>query len=466
MSQVFRTFLQTFATKGAGFVATLLGGIALSRTLGPHGKGQVDVTVMLAALLLLLAFPSLEDPQLRHLGRRIRPPATLLANGLVVALFFGAVVWGLFEFLAHDFPEIFAGRDREGNRQPADLDALRILVVAATLAIGHRMVAGWLQGLGDMKSFNLAFLSQNLTLLLGFLGLVVVAGGGPRAAIWSHAAAHLAGFSCALFFALRRPELREGPFRIAPRALLALIGDGLRLHGGAIAAFVILESDKLVLFRYRGFEVVGLYAIAVALTGHLRRLMLVPVKEVLGSQLPRLTNDEPALAAAVARATRSTLPLIALPGLLLMAGGWLAIWILYGTAFTPAWAPLLVLVPGSVFWALAVVAGYWFLGTGRFFHLTVVGLGIASTNVGLNLLFVPAYGMMAAAATSTFCYGLHIAAFTFLISRQSGLSPRALLVPRRADFALLAGVLKKVPVFGRRLAAFVSDSGEPPRPSG
>ncbi|NRA97371.1 MAG: hypothetical protein HRU14_14315, partial [Planctomycetes bacterium] len=58
---VIRTIVGTIATKGAGFVITLLVGVALFRTMGPEGKGEVDglITWM---MLLLLTYPSLEEP--------------------------------------------------------------------------------------------------------------------------------------------------------------------------------------------------------------------------------------------------------------------------------------------------------------------------------------------------------------------------------------------------------------------
>ena len=392
---------------------------------------------MFSTLLLLLAYPSLEEPQLRLVGAAKRPASVFFANALVAALLFGAFVIGVFEAIHLWAPEWLSSRDRAtGEMIPADFARLRVLVLLTPVVLVQRLVNGLLQGLRDMKAFNLVFMSQSVSLLFAVLGLVVWGGFGIGGAVASHAISWCVAASLAVWFCLRRPEIRGGPFRCDFSLLRRLVRDGIRLHGGVIAAFIILQSDQLVLNRHHGAAAVGLYTVGVALSGHLRRLIVQPVKEVVGSRLPKLMNDPPALSDAIAKSCRHTLLLVLAPALGLACFGWLAIWILYGEAFLPAYQPLLILLPGSLFWSVAVILSYWLIGSNRYGHLTLVGILVATLNLVLNLIFVPAFGMAAAAATSTLSYGVHLAIFAVMVSRGSGLPMRSFLVPERSDLGV------------------------------
>lgn len=443
---VLRTLAATFATKGAGMVLTFAVGVILSRVLGPSGRGQVDVLVNVFALLLL-SYPSLEEPQLYALGQGSRPPATLFANGLLAAAAFGALALGAAEVAIRWFPGLLEHRDRATGAVTAiDPWFLRILILAAPLEIAHRLLGGLLQGLRDMRAFNAAHLVQNGALLALAAALVAGAGLGVKGAVVAHVAAIGLGGLTAVILAARHPAVRAGPFRPDLPVLAALVGRGLRLHGGVVAAWVILQSDVLVLHRFQGQAEVGLYALAVALTGHLRRLVLQPVKEVLGSRLPAMVDDPARTAETVARTCRHTLVLGTLAALGLAAAGYPLIVAAYGRAFAASFLPLLILLPGSLLWSAAVVLSYWFIGRGRFLTLTAIGAAVGATNLGLNLLFVPRAGMMAAAWSSTACYGLHLAIFLVVLRRAAGLRPSDCLRFRREDLA----------VWGRARAAILA----------
>jgi O-antigen/teichoic acid export membrane protein len=441
---VIRTLAGTFATKGVGFVLTLLVGVMISRTLGPGGKGQVEVLVMVT-MLLLIAYPSMEEPQLYVIGRGKVRPGTLFSNALIASFLFGAFCFLVLETVIRFAPGWLTYDDRStGGRLMIEPGLLRQLLAVAPFMVAMRLCGGILQGLRDMRGFNLVFLVQNLVLALGVAALVVLGRVGIEGAVIAHMASHAAGGLTAVVLCAQRPEVRAGPRRPDAAALRHLVRDGLRIHGGVIAAFVILSSDQLILNRIRGPESVGLYATAVALTGQLRRLVVQPVKEVVGSRLPGMVGEDRRMAETLAQACRHTLLLVLAPGLALAALGYPVILVLYGARFAPAYGPLLVLLPGSVLWALAVILSYWFIGGNRLLTCTLVGVLIAATNIILNLIFIEPYGMFGAAWTSVFCYALHAAIFLALVRAFTGVGVGAFLVPRREDFQVYADAWRRI----------------------
>ena len=185
-----KTIAGTVATKGFGFVATLLIGVIMARVLGVEGKGTVDALVAWSLLLLLL-YPSLEEPQLYLLGSRSHAPATYIANGVLLSMAFGLVVWLSFEALVTYLPSLFTYRDRVTSQwQSLDTANLRLLVVMSPIVLLQRILCGVLQGLRDMRSFNRAFLIQHTVLFVGVVVAILFLRAGvfgalhPGAGFW------------------------------------------------------------------------------------------------------------------------------------------------------------------------------------------------------------------------------------------------------------------------------------------
>jgi O-antigen/teichoic acid export membrane protein len=431
---VLRTFAGTFATKGAGMVLTFLSGVIFARVLGPAGRGEADFAVSVF-LLLLLVYPSLEDPQLFLLGRKSHPPSVMFTNGVIAALLFGGLVLAAAEALIAWAPQLLEYRDRRtGLVDRVDPGLVRLIALGGPLEIARRVLGGLLQGLRDMRAFNLVHLVQNSALLLLAAALVLGGRRGVVGAVEAYLGAMVAGGLAAFVLVRRNPAVRVGPFRPDLRLLLRLLQGGLRIHLGAAAAYVIVRSDQLFLMNYHGPVVVGIYGAAVGLAGYLQKFVMQPAKEVLGSRLPQTVHDEERTVELVGKTCRHVVLLSLLPAAGLAAVGFPLIVLAYGWRFADSYWPLLILLPGSLLWAAAVMLSMWFVGRDRLLTLTGIGVFVAASNVALNAVFVPAGGALAAAATSTFCYAMHLAIFVAIIRRSTGHGASDLVIPRRADF--------------------------------
>jgi O-antigen/teichoic acid export membrane protein len=138
-------------------------------------------------------------------------------------------------------------------------------------------------------------------------------------------------------------------------------------------------------------------------------------------------------AAATALAGARTIVLI---GLVLAAAwaisGSAILYLFFGVAFQPVYAPLLVLLPGIVLLSMQRVCGPTVLRTGR--PWMMVGLltaGFAS-NLLLNLWWIPKWGLVGAAAASTVSYALSALGFLTWTARLGGGSLVA-AIPAIAD---------------------------------
>lgn len=440
-----RTLLGLIATKLGAMVFVFMAGVVAARTLGASGKGEVDVALGLFALLLLLA-PSIEEPQLILLAKEPSAAGRLAVNGLVLALVLGllvlAVWWGVFRS-GSGVVAVLMPRSGSESAPPQ----LLWLMLTAPCEILSRLLAGVLQGRRRMRSFMLVVLIRHAVVLAAMLLLVLGLDLGVTGAVQAWALGAVSAAASAAWFVFRDEELRATGLGCDLRLMRLQIGGGLRAQGAVVAVAVILNGDQLILWQFHGAASVGIYALAAAITGQLRRLMVQPVKELLGSQVQQTAHDKEVLAEAITRGVRRVLVLLLPPSLLLALVIWPALLLVYGEAFLGAAEPVWILLPGGLFWAVAVVLSWWFMGQNRFGVLTLAALAIAAVNVLLNVLLIPTHGALAAAWTSTLCYALHALLFAAAFLAGSGRGVAALWPEAREFRALWTKPLAAV--FGR-----------------
>lgn len=442
-----RTLAGLLATKLGAMVLVFLAGVVAARTLGAAGKGEVDVALSLCALLLLLV-PSIEEPQLILLAREPERARQMATNGLILAFGFGAVVFAIYWWFLGSASAVIAWIMPRATTSTAPTEMFW-LMLAAPCEILSRVLSSVLQSRRRMSQFMLVVLLRHAAVLVAMLMLVLGLGAGVRGAIQAWAMGAFVAAMCAAWYVASDGSLRAQPSGMNLRLMKLQVLGGIKAQGAMLAVSVILVGDQIILWHFHGASAVGVYALAAAITGQLRRLMVQPVKELLGSQVQHTTQDLGLLADAIALGVRRVVILLLPPSVLLAV---LIIpflrWI-YGAEFVAAAEAAWVLLPGGLAWAVAVVLSWWYMGQNRFGVLTLTACGIAALNVGLNLLLIPAHGACAAAWTSTACYAAHAALFAWTFLRASGRS-FAELCPSPREFRVLwmkplAAVLGKAP---------------------
>ena len=188
---------------------------------------------------------------------------------------------------------------------------------------------------------------------------------------------------------------RAGPFF---RAALVM---GLRAHPPLVLLFLVVKSDLLVLRLLRGAAETGIYSIA---------SQFVDIALMLPKTVAALSF------ASIARAARPAEELLRIlrptglvVGGLALALGLLGHWgivLLFGESFGGAYAALLLLLPGFVFMGLQSLLGQYFASRGFPLFLTGYWLMGLVVNLALNFLWIPEYGALAAAASSSVAYAL------------------------------------------------------------
>ena len=403
-------------------VLSVATGILLARTVGAEGKGLYTVAMTLPIMVAAIGQLGMGQALIYYLRQRVLSREQILGTLILADAVLGT---GLFVLAIWGAPELSTNLFR-------GLDPTLIWVAA--LFIPVRLVVSQLKallrGLGRMRAFSVVSTFQGAAAL----GAVLLMWAGGDLEIARILSAQLAielclvGV-CALLacrgMALPRPGLGT---------LRRLLGFGLRSH--VVYILVLLEKrfDILLVNAFLDPARVGIYTVAVGLA-QLVSLMSNSMGLVLYPRIAGASSKE--VREFLPRISRLTLLTSALLAAALLAVGQFVIWILYGGEFADAYAPLVLLLPGVIMLGLSLVCETYLRGTGRPGISSVVAALSFATNLMLNLVLIPRYGIAGAAFASSVSYSLRTAMLMVVVLRMTELRVVDLLVPRASDLRAL-----------------------------
>ena len=418
----------------ASQVAVLLAGaitsIAIARAIGPSGSGAFALSANLFAVALLVAgigikqgIVVLSGAGRWQPGEAVRDLALpLLGLGLAGAGL-GALAWAL-------------GRDGFLEGLPAG--AVPLLLGATPFGLAWQW--SWSLALGRERYEAYAVLQALPTFLALLVAVTLAIALGTTAAVVGFAAAQIVAGCAGVAWAFRF----SSPGRGAPSAgradrLRAVFRFGAFSWATELLQFVNFRFDLFFLAAYAATADVGIYSVAATATGialilpQSLSVAVMPRTAALEGAASRGELERPELDLSDARASRHTLLLLPLSGLLVGLLVVVGIPLLYGSRFDDAVGLGLILLPGTLALGLAKVFISVTMGRGRpRYSLYTVLITVPPTVAGY-LLVIPDHGATGAALVSTASYLLS-ALVSFLWFRHvTGIPARDALIPRADD---------------------------------
>lgn len=375
------------------YAATLL----LARLLGADGYGAYAFALAWVNLLIIPALFGMETLALREVARGQALGEHALIRGtvqftsrvaLAVALVISVAVY-LALWVVPRWPS------------PELNSALRAGIWLLPLLAGTRVLSASVRGLQRIVLAQIPVLLVIPFVLLLALVVVVVLGRGLdfEKALWLHISAAAVGLvSAAAIWARSWPQrLFRRQAHLRTRAWLAsalafmLIGSSYVIN---------LEMDRVMLGSMMGAEAVGIYAIA-ARNAALVELFMLAVNMALAPYVAeRFAKEDLRQLQSTVTSVARIVVVCTIPAALLMIALSPHLLALFGPAFVQGESVLIVLVVGYVLAVLAGSAGTILSMTGHEKNVVLVLALSVATNVGLNLLLIPRYGMLGAAAAT------------------------------------------------------------------
>ena len=442
--------LGVFAGRVAGVMSTqvVLFGLAfvssflLSALLGPTLKGELVAVITVPGMIVAVGMFGLPSAINYFAGRGYSIPSLeRLAYGFSLTFAAGlfALVWVLLPVLERS---LF-------HAAPDNL--LRIVLLTLPLATLSALGVGILYGRQKVKSWNLI----QLVMAGVSLALVIVLVGGLRLGVEGAVAGtivvNVATVTLILITVRRLSQANPGGPQASPRAVAAY---GARGYPSSITGYFHYRADTyliqaLILSAVSARQMLGLYSVAVTMA----ELVFYVPDSVGVIFLPRIAGatveDSNRMLGRVGRLTTLLTVVVAL---ILVPVAIVGIRVVL-PAYSDCLPAFLVLLPGAVSFSVAKVMISFLGGRGRPGLISVGTILSLITNVALNVVLIPVYGIVGAALASLISYTLQAALAVAFASRLSGQSPLSLFVPGREEVVLFLGTLWRLwgaaPILGR-----------------
>jgi O-antigen/teichoic acid export membrane protein len=413
--------LATVANQLFVFALTAAATLFTARALGPHGKGQYTLAVLIPMLAVVFGRMGIGhavnffSPRTRR-GRLIIN-TIMLSTGLsllTTALVLPAAL--LLEKIL--FKDIGRG-----------LIFLSILGIPLNMLCGH--MTGLLQSLYPITCRN-RIASVQAAANLGLLFLLVAE---MRLGVHGAVAASMISVALAIVLAWVRLFRDFVPGDSHPDLCLMrnLLRFGFKSHIGNVLKDLSYRGDILILSCFLPTSSIGFYAAAVNLAE-----MIWKIPDAIGMVLLPIVAK---MDAATARKSIPPVSRMVLIAVSVLCAGILAInqqmvALLFGTDYLPSCSALRILLPGILSFSVWKILANTMVGLGYPAEYSITTTVALAVMVSLDLLFIPFLGIDGAALASTISYLCATLLMMFYYARITKTRISALIIPTRSDISI------------------------------
>lgn len=414
----------TFTTGILSLITGLGTSVILARTLGPEGRGVYAMAALLPSLIVTFGNLGIGPATVYYVARDEFRRQEILGNNVLLSLgisgigiLAGLVV--IFFFREIVFPGVAMGY-------------LLLALVLVPVEVFFSYVRHVLLGAQRIKEFNYLQIAQSV-FFLGFIALALL---GLRAGVTGAILAGLLSWIVVDALVLRQAKRVAGgiKFVLNTSYIKRATTYGAQAHLSNILGFLNYRVDLFLVNSFLGPAAVGLYAVGVGLVEKLWMISHA-ASTVLFPRVAAETDEQRRreFTPLVARTVLWTTSLGALT--LALLSRWIVL-LLYSEAFLPAVDALQALLVGIVALSAGRVLSNDIAGRG-FPALNIYTGGAAvATNIALNLLWIPRYGIVGAAWASTVSYTVSFLGALFFYCRLSGNRWTKVILPQRTDWGI------------------------------
>jgi O-antigen/teichoic acid export membrane protein len=437
-----RNVLSTFGTEVVAIGLNMVLGIVTARLLGPDGRGILTLVMTLPITLVHLADLGVSQANIYMIARQRRPAGLVASNSAVIALvsgsFIAAVLW-LARGMVQD--TLFRGL-------PVPYYGAILLLIPLFLL--HNYWNAMLRALERFTLFNLVRLVMPVALLISITPALVISRGSIEWATAAYLVATLVAVGIGLLVVARHVHPQPSFEGALARGSLAY---GLKSYVQNLMAHLTYRLDIYLVAAFLEPADVAYYSIAVSIAE-----VAWHIPNSVGAVLfPRLSNEnEDRIHPLTAEVCRHTFAITALAMVAITAVGVVGIPLIYGVEYRPAIYPLLALGPGIVVMSLYKVLTRNFSSRDRQEISIVAALAALIVNVSLNVILIPALGVIGAAFASLIGYCTASAVLLVGFCRESHLPLHQVLILQPGDLRRLAALARpaRSRVASERVPAF------------
>lgn len=394
-----------------GFCITIL----LGRYLGANSLGlyRMSSTVLwIITLVAAIGIPAAIVKYAAEVKGDREKLSQVISSGVFTSLISGIIFIATFYFLSGIFAQIF--------KMPELSFLLRILAFVFPFTLVSGILLAMFNGLREMKKYNIATIFQSF-LLIFFTLVLFKFGFGVNGAV--AAIVFSAIGDCALLMWFSR-----GYFVLTLKNYLSMTKKlttfGFQIFGATIINQINYQADTIFIGYFLTAAHVGQYAVAVGLS---RFFWLIPnaIQTITYPATSEywIEDNQKALQKMIDKSMKYSTCLLFPIGIGVGVFAQDIIVFIFGDGFIDAVLPLKILIIGTIIQGSTIrVIGSSLAGVGRPDISLKLVLVSATTNIVLNALLIPYYGIIGAAFTTTCSLLLNTVLGLFFIMRILGVN--------------------------------------------
>ncbi len=441
----FQGTLLTFVANVARLVIGLSSGIFIARALGPVGRGEYNLALLVSTFLVFILDMGFSYSVSYFVSSHRFSSNQMLKNAFWAAWILGAL--GLLIFLLMDRVGAAKFLLGTGILTPSILTVL-IFLPSTFFQLYFNVL---LLGEGRLLVYNVAPIVAQFAVVVTIGVQYFRSSLTVNWAVFLFLMGHVVSILVMLLFRRDFFTALEEPF-FTLKEIKEILAFSLPAHVAALIQFLNFRLDTFIVNFYLGLGAVGIYT----LSGSFAELLWMISRPIGTVLMPRVaaSNGPKALGDMVFRS--SALAFFATLGASL-AIGLTAPWLLpivYGIKFKASVTLLLFLLPGATIFCYTNVQACYLTGIGKPKINTYISATSLVATVVLDLLLIPRWGVNGAAIASTVSYTLSSFLTVYQASKWAGVPMWASIrLPRREEFRVvveglrfLTGLVKTVGV--------------------
>jgi len=421
----------TFGARIITLFLSLLVGIIIARTLGPSGKGLLAVIVMVGTVVLSLGNLGIGAFNTYAISNKSVEKKDIVGNSFWLGLIVGIICFLVILVFAFNFPIFFRNIPRR---------YLLLYLLSLPFFFWSNFFGAILIGEQKFRKLNIfTIIAQTINLIGIILLLLIFKLDVFYVLIWYV----LVNIINALF-PMGFIFLTDGThFNFNLIVLKKTLNYGVKICLTGIFAFLILRVDLYMVNLFKGMTEAGLYSLASSF-GDIFFILPSSIVTVIFSKINAEGESKKESIAKYSRISFFLVFLMAIGALLFIRP---VIGLLFGEAFLPSVQPILLLLPGLIAWSITGILSQYFFSIGYPLKITISWFLVALLNIVLDFIYIPQYGMAAAALSSTVTYVLTLGFHFYFFNKATGMGFYDVFMPRATEirniFERAKGFLRK-----------------------
>jgi len=404
-------FLNTgwmFIARIATFITSFLTTAIIARYLGPENLGKLDYAQSYVAILSVLASLGIDQVLFRDLIANPEKENDLLGTAIISKVFFGSLA-----FIIAVGSSFFIAQD--------SILTVLVAIIAFSFIIGPIGTVGIFFNaqvkakFGSQITIFLAFFLTLLKLLIVFSGKGIIF----FAIVLLLESLISAGWS--MYIYVHRFHKRPNQWRFHLDIFKQLMKDSWPLLVAGFSGYIYAKIDQVLILHYFDSAAVGIYGAAVKLT----QIWAFLPGLLIGSLFPAIVNAKKTSLSLYAKRFKllsavsvSSMIVIAIP-LFIFAP--FVIDLVFGDSFSASSSILRIYLWVSIAITLVVLAQQYLITENLSKIFLYSGLIGASSNVLLNIILIPAFGLSGSAWGTMISYLMVVISLLFFKQSRLGL---------------------------------------------